>query len=254
MKKIFYSALAFAMVACNSPKADEEIVMGGTIDISVTRSEEVTDGATDGTTEGRLIIDTPTAEDLKLDIIGQEQTYSWTTLAEFKSEISRGLTFKAAPYTVILSHGEKGVEGYSKPYFEGSCEIEVPGYGLSAKAEVVVALANSIVAIATTSNFDGYFQQQTFKVITENSKEGIEWNAESEEMLFLNAGAATIKCVVVKPSGNEQTITVDVELKAQTRHTVVFDLPNAGSAEFTVKFDGEIVDYVDSDFEMNDNA
>ena len=224
--------------------------MGGTIDISVTRSEEVTDGATDGTTEGRLIIDTPTAEDLKLDVIGQEQTYSWTTLAEFKSEISRGLTFKAAPYTVILSHGEKGVEGYNKPYFEGSCEVEVPGYGLSAKAEVVVALANSIVAITTTPNFDGYFQQQTPKFTIRD----IEWNAESEEMLFLNAGAATIKCVVVKPSGNEQTITFDVELKAQTRHTVVFDLPNAGSAEFTVKFDGEIVDYVNSDFEMNDNA
>ena len=224
--------------------------MGGTIDISVTRSEEVTEGTTEGATEGRLTIDAPAAEELKLEIIGQEQSYSWATLEDFKNEIARGLTFKAAPYTVVLSHGEKGVEGYNKPYFEGSCEIEVPGYGLSAKAEVVVTLANSIVAIATTPNFDGYFHKETPKFTIR----GIEWNAESEEMLFLNAGAATIKCDVVKPSGNKQTITFDVELKAQTRHTVVFDLPNAGSAEFTVQFDGEIVENIESDFEMNDNA
>ena len=67
-------------------------------------------------------------------------------------------------------------------------------------------------------------------------------------------GVATIKCEVVKPSGNQQTITVDVELKAQTRHTVVFDLPNAGSAEFAVQFDGEIVETKEEEFEMNDNA
>ena len=73
-------------------------------------------------------------------------------------------------------------------------------------------------------------------------------------MLFLNAGVATIKCEVVKPSGNQQTITVDVELKSQTRHTVVFDLPNAGSAEFAVQFDGEIVETKEEEFEMNDNA
>ena len=246
MKKIIYSALAFAMIACNSPKVNDEVEMVGTLNISVTRSESVEDPAA----EGRTTITTPAVEELAVEVTGNSETYSWATLGDFNADVARGFTFKAAPYTLFLSYGEKGVEGYNKPYFEGSTQVEIQGYGLTTTANVEVALANSIVAIATTSNFDGYFQQETPKF----SVNGIEWNSASKDMLFLNPGTTTIKCDVVKPSGNKQTITLDVELKAQTRHTVVFDLPNAGSAEITVKFDSEILNYNEEEFEMNDNA
>ena len=250
MKKLIYLLLAIATVACTSSKESGCVKMDGegTIEIAATRSDEVGDT----TTEGRTKIATPAVEELAVVISGNGETFEWSTLAEFKKEAGRGLTFKTAPYTVTLSHGEKVegvmVEGYGKPYFEGSTTVEVPGYGLSATAEVVVALANSILAITTTPNFDGYFQQAPPKFTVRK----IEWNAESAEMLFLNPGVATIECVVVKPSG--KTLTVDVELKAQTRHTAVFDLPNAGSTEVTVKFDNEILETKVEEFEMNDEA
>lgn len=227
-------------------------MVGGTIEISATRSDEVGD---ETATEEGFKIDMPAVEELAVEILGNGETFSWATLKDFQEEAGRGLTFKTnpetgTPYTVTLSHGEKGVEGYGKPYFEGSTEVVVPGYSLSAKAVVEVALANSILVITTTSNFDGYFQQAPPKF----SVKGIEWNAESEEMLFLNAGVATIECEVVKPSGKKQTLTVDVELKSQTRHTAVFDLPNAGSAEVVVTFDNEKTKVDAGEFEMNDNA
>jgi hypothetical protein len=245
MKKIIYLALAFAMTACVSPKGEEQTVVGGSIEITPATRSEVTD-----TVEGRTTIAVPAAEDLAVEITGNNQTYTWATLADYVAEAARGIWFHSSAHTVKLTYGVLGEEGYGKPYFEGSTTVEVPGYKLSVEAQVEVALANSIVNIDTTAQFDGYFQQSTPKFVVK----GIEWNEKSEDMLFVNPGKATITCDVVKPSGNAQTLTVEVTLNPSTRHTVVFDLDTAGSAEFVVLFDNQIVEIVESEFEMNDNA
>lgn len=244
MKKLIYLALAVAMTACVSPKGEEQVALG-TIDIAPATRSEVTD-----TTEGRLTIAVPAVEDLAVEITGNNQTYNWPTLADYLAEAARGILFHSSAHTVTLSHGVRGEEGYNKPYFEGSTTVDVPGYKLSVEAQVEVALANSIVNIDTTAEFDGYFQQSTPKFVIK----GIEWNEESEEMLYVNAGTTTITCEVVKPSGNAQTLSVEVTLKPSTRHTIVFDLDTAGSAEFVVRFDNQIVEIVEEEFEMNDNA
>ncbi|MBE6175336.1 MAG: DUF4493 domain-containing protein [Rikenellaceae bacterium] len=245
MKKILFAiALALVATACNNNEG-EQALQQGSISIEVTTRGEV-----DNTTSANTVVleSAPAANELKVEIAGNDNTYTWDTLAEFNKAVGNGFTFTSAPYTVTLSHGEKGVEGWSKPYFEGSTTVEVPMYGLSAEASVLVVLANSIVAIDTTSNFDGYFSEATFTI------NDMAWDAAKEEHLFANAGEATIACTAKRPTGSDITLTQKVTLKPTTRHTILFDLDTVGKAAVTITFDDEIVATEELEFELNENA
>ena len=245
MKKILFAiALAVVATACHTHEGGD--VEFGKIDIRVATRSEVSES-----NENKLVLSeslVPKADDLKVEIVGNDNTFAWASLAEFNEAVSGGLKFVAAPYSVTLSYGEKGAEGWSKPYFEGSTSVDVPMYGLTAEANVEVALANSIVAIETTEQFDGYFPQSSFKV------KGIAWEADREEMLFMNAGEVKITCEAVRQTGSTTTLESTITLKPTTRHTVVFDLSTAGNAKVKVVFDGEIVETIELEFELNENA
>ena len=241
MRKIFFAiALASMAVACHTNDSTAEV---GSIAINAATRSEVTDS-----TEGRFILaDAPAAENLKVEIVGDGKTQTWATLAEFNTA-NEGLRFISAPYAITLSYGEKGVEGWSKAYYEGSTSVEVPMYGLTAEAYIEVILQNSIVAIEATDNFKGYFPQRTFKV------KNIEWDAAKEELLFLNAGNVKVTCEAVSQTGKASTFETVVTLKSTTRHTVLFDLSTAGNAKVDVTFDGQLVEVVEQEFELNENA
>ena len=244
MKKILFAiALAVVATACNN--FSDEAVQVGTISIEAATRNEV-----DNTTQSNTtVLDCAPAEnELKVEIVGNGNTYTWENLTAFNNAIESGLKFTSAPYTVTLSHGEKGVEGWSKPYFEGSTSVEVPMYGLSVEAAVQVVLANSIVAIDTTPNFNGYFSEASFTV---NS---IKWEAAKSEHLFVNTGEATITCTAKRPTGSDITLTQTVTLKPTTRHIVRFDLETAGSTAVTITFDDAIVATEELEFELNDEA
>ena len=244
MKKILFAiALAVVATACHNNEGNNTIELGKVVINAATRSE------INSSEEGKFTLtNLPTTEELKVEIVGNGATHSWATLAEFNTAVSEGLTFTSAPYTITLSHGEKGAEGWSKPYFEGSTNVEVPMYGLTAEANVEVVLANAIVAIKTTEQFDGYFPQSSFKV------KNIEWVADKEEMLFVNTGEVKITCEAVRQTGKTTTLESIVTLKPTTHHTVVFDLSTAGNAEVKVTLDDKIVEVVEQEFELNENA
>ena len=205
----------------------------------------------DSNNASKLVLDEaliPQAKDLKVEIEGKGTTQTWATLAEFEQAVSEGLTFASAPYSITLSHGENGAEGWSKPHFEGKTTVEVPMYGLTAEANVEVALTNSIIAIETTELFDGYFPTSSFKI---NS---FDWDNEKQEMLFMNVGEVTITCEAIRTTGSTSNLESKVQLKASTRHKVVFDLSTAGKAVVNVIFDDEIVETIELDVELNENA
>ncbi|MBR4970133.1 MAG: DUF4493 domain-containing protein [Alistipes sp.] len=243
MRKILFAiTLAVVATACHTNEGDNTAEIGSIAINAATRSE-VTDS-----TEGRFILaDAPAAENLKVEIVGDGKTQTWATLAEFNTA-NEGLRFISAPYAITLSYGEKGVEGWSKAYYEGSTSVEVPMYGLTAEAYIEVILQNSIVAIEATDNFKGYFPQRTFKV------KNIEWDAAKEELLFLNAGNVKVTCEAVSQTGKASTFETVVTLKSTTRHTVLFDLSTAGNAKVDVTFDGQLVEVVEQEFELNENA
>ena len=261
MKKILFAiALAVVATACHTNEESSNVQLFGKIAINATTRSEANDG---NTSEAKFNLQNwgivPSVNDLKVEISGNGTTYSWENLIAFNQEndipgadkSDKNLLFPATQHTVTLSHGEKGVQGWSKPYFEGSTTVEVPGYELLANAQIEVVLANSIVAIDTTDDFNGYFKQSTFTI------NGIEWSAENienHELLFVNPGEATIKCQATRQTGSVIELQKVVELKPTTRHTILFDLSTAGNAVVKITFDGEIEEEIELEVELNDKA
>ena len=245
MKKILF-ALAFAVVATACHTNDSATLKEGQIIINAsTRSDVGSDDTSKIVLDDALV---PETKNLKVEIKNNEATQTWATLAEFEQAQNEGLSFVSGLHTITLSYGEKGVEGWSKPYFEGSTTVDVPMYGLSVDADIVVALANSIITVETTEQFDGYFPTSSFKI------NDIDWDASKGEMLFMNTGEVSVICNAVRTTGSTATFESKLQLKASTRHKVIFDLSTAGKAVVNITFDDEIVETVELEFELNENA
>ena len=246
MKKILFAlALAVVATACHTNEGGD-VPFGKIVINTATRSE-----VSDANTASKLVLDealVPSTKDLSVEIKNGENVQNWATYTEFSNVLDEGLTFVSGLHTITLSYGEKGVEGWSKPYFEGVATVDVPMYGLSVYADILVALANSIVTIDTTEQFDGYFPTSSFKV------NGIDWDASKQEMLFMNTGEVSVTCEAVRTTGAVATFESKLQLKASTRHKVVFDLSTAGKAEVNIIFDDEEVETVELEFELNENA
>jgi hypothetical protein len=246
MKKILFAiALAIVAVACHTKEGDE--VQFGKITINTSTRSEVSEA----NTTSKTVLDealVPSTKDLKVEIEGNGTTQTWATFSEFEQALDEGLTFASGPHTITLSYGEKGVEGWSKPYFEGKSVVDVPKYGLSIEANILVALANSIITIETTEQFDGYFPTSSFKI------NGTDWDPSKKEMLFMNTGEVSVICNAKRTTGADATFESKLQLKASTRHKVVFDLSTAGKAVVNITFDDEIVEVVELDVELNENA
>ena len=245
MKKILFAlALAVVATACHTNEGGE--VKVGKIAINAATRSDVSENSDNKFVLNESLV--PSADDLKVEIVGNDNTFTWATLAEFNEAVSNGLAFTSASYNVTLSYGEKGVEGWSKPYFEGSTSVEVPQYNLSVDANIEVILLNSIIAIETTDNFNGYFPTSSFKI------NGIEWDSTKEEMLFMNVGEVTISCEAIRQTGTTTTLESVVTLKPPTRHNVVFDLTTVGNTKVNISFDDTIVETIELEFELNENA
>ena len=230
MKKILFAiALAVVATACNHKEGDYTAQVGKIAIEAVTRGEVDNNISS---ADNKFVLNSelvPVANDLKVDIVGNNETFSWATLAEFNIE-NENLTFASAPYTITLSYGEKGVEGWSKPYFEGVTTVEVPQY------------------VETTDNFNGYFPESSFKI------NGFDWDSTKAELLFMNAGEVTISCEATRQTGTKTNLETKVTLKPATRHTVKFDLSTAGKATVNIIFDDELEEVIELDFELNDKA
>ena len=247
MKKILFAiALAVVATACHTNEGDTtDAAQAGTIVINAATRNDIASSSEDGRF---YLTDVPAVEELQIKIEGNGETMSWATLADFNAALAEGLRFISAPYTITLWYGEKGAEGWSKPYFEGSASVEVPMYALTAEANIEVSLQNSIVAVEATDEFNGYFPQTSFKV------KNFTWEAEKGESLYLNVGSVKVTCEAVSQTGKEQIFETIVTLKQATRHRVVFDLSTAGSAKVNIIFDDNVVEEVELEFELNENA
>ena len=246
MKKILL-AIALAVVATACHTSENEALQIGKIAINATTRAEVNEA----NTTGKTVLDeslVPAAKDLMVEISGNGTTQTWATYPEFEQALDDGLTFASGLHIITLAYGEKGVEGWSKPYFEGKSVVDVPMYGLTVNADILVALANSIVTVETTEQFDGYFPKSSFKI------NEIDWDASKGEMLFMNTGEVSIVCNAERTTGAAATFESKLQLKASTRHKIIFDLSTAGKVIVNITFDDEIVETIELEFELNENA
>ena len=255
MRKFFTIASLFALAlsACSKESAKGDEKGEGQVSISCVTTTVVDD------TRANVSCTTPAAEDFSLKIDGVDHTYtaSYATIAEFNSgdNYLHNGTFKAT-----VSAGDIAEEGYDKATFAGSAEFVVEPRK-STEVEVTATIANALVKVEVTDNFKTYFAGgHTLKLTT---AAGNEFDVtEQTEPLFIAPESFTISGTAVKQpnqSGAEgTTVTLpeykNSEAKAQTLYTVKLDVENAGSAQLTITLNETLVESIDIEQELNDNA
>lgn len=255
MRKFFTIASLFALAlsACSkeSVKGDEK--GEGQVLISCVTITEVDD------TRANVSCTTPAAEDFSLKIEGVDHTYTadYATIAEFNegdNYLHNG-TFKAT-----VTAGDIAEEGYDKATFVGGAEFSVEARE-NTEVEVTAKIANALVKVEVTDNFKKYFEGgHTLKLTT---AAGNEFDVTEQTVpLFIAPESFTVSGAAVKQpnqSGAEGTTVAlpeykNTEAKAQTLYTVKLDVENAGSAQLTVTLNDTLVESIDIDQELNDNA
>lgn len=254
MRKFFTiaSLAALMLSACSKDEVRSEQEGKGQVTISCVATTAVDD------TRANISCTTPTAEDFALTIEGVDHTYSrnYASIAEFNEDnyLHNG-TFKA---TVVA--GDIADEGFQKVAFEGSEEFTVDARK-NTNVSVTANIANAIVKVETTENFEKYFEGGHSLKLTTAAGNEFDVTAQ-EELLFIAPESFTISGTATKQSaqsGAEGVVVTLPEYKpesvaAQTLYTVKFDVEKAGSATLNITLNETLVESIDIEQELNDNA
>ena len=256
MRKFFTIASLFALTlsACSkeSVKGDEK--GEGRVTISCVTTTEVDD------TRANVSCTTPAADDFSLRIEGVGHTYSadYATIADFNENDNNSL--RNGNFKATVTAGDIAEEGYDKATFVGSEEFAVEARK-NTEVEITATIANALVKVEVTDNFKTYFPGGYNLKLT--TAAGNEFDVtEQTEPLFIAPGAFTVSGTAVKQpnqSGAEGTTVALPEYKnnvakAQTLYTVKLDVESVGSAQLTITLNDTLVESIDIDKELNDNA
>lgn len=218
----------------------------------------------------------PKTKELGLRIESADPTYdflqSWATAALYDPHND---WLWATEYTVTLFSGEEYVgidaipEGVDLPYFEGSARLHVLAGIEPTDARIKVRAMNTIVRIAFTDRFKGYFANgATFWLKTAAGTEfKVGYTAEDpaapEIYHYIRPAAFTISGEATKqrPSATlpAQTVqfadTVNDAPEASTLYTYTFDISEAGHTdEVVITLNNTPIRTEIIDEELNDDA
>lgn len=253
MRKFFTlaSLVALSMVACTNEESKGEVNEKGSVnfDISVKSDVEVTT---------RVSCTTPEVGDFKLKIEGVSHTYAedYETIAEFNEENHLyGGTYKAT-----VTAGDVAEEGYDKATFVGVKEFVVEARQKT-EVEITAYIANTLVKVETTEAFNNYFVGGHSLELTTNRGNKFDVTAQAEP-LFIEPKTFVINGTAVKQanqSGAEGATITLPEYKmenpqAQTYYTIKFDVKDAGRATLEITINDDVVESIDIEQELNDNA
>lgn len=208
-------------------------------------------------TRANISCTTPAAEDFALEIEGVGHTYSkeYASIAEFNADNYLHL----GNYKATVVAGDIAEEGFNKPSFVGSEEFVVEARK-DVNVEITASIANAIVKVETTENFERYFEGGHTLTLTTAAGNEFPITAQSD-LLFIAPANFTISGTATKQaaqSGKEGAVVElaydATEVAAQTLYTVKFDVAEAGSATLTITLNETLVESIDIDQELNDNA
>ncbi|MBP3482964.1 MAG: DUF4493 domain-containing protein [Alistipes sp.] len=247
------SAMLLSVLSC-SRTADEASGFGS-ICIAGRSTTEVS--VKNGTSQQEATVEIP---DLALpdegafavsitDKEGTEQT--WASLTEF-GEGNR--YFAEGDYTVRLSAGDIEDEGFDKPFFTGESTVHVTAR-TQATATVTTHIGNSLAIIECTDNFSGYFTTASF-TLTTAAGYSEEMTMPMDKPLFIRPQPFSITCKATKQTGEEIALPVQIfrDIAPRTRYTIRFDVADAGAGTVRIELDDTLVEEVEIDAELNDNA
>ena len=255
MRKFFTIASLFALAlsACSKESTNGVVKGEGQVSISCVTTTEVDD------TRANVSCTTPAAEDFSLKIEGVGHTYTadYATIAEFNegdNYLYNG-NFKAT-----VTAGNIAEEGYDKATFVGSENFTVNPRE-NTEVSITATIANAMVKVEVTDNFKAYFPGGYALELTTAAGNHFDVTSQTEP-LFIAPESFTVSGTAVKQpnqSGAEGTIVAlpeykNSEAKAQTLYTVKLDVENAGSAQLTITLNDTLVESIDIEQELNDNA
>ena len=255
MRKFFAiaSLAALTLSACSNESPKSEMEGEGQVVINCAVATQVD--------ETRAYIDctTPAAEEFELTIDGVSHTYTadYDTIAEFNEGDNY---LHSGSYKATVVAGDVTNEGYDKAVFVGSAEFSVEPRK-NTEVEVTAYIANALVKVEVTEAFETYFVGgHTLKLTTAAGNE-FDVTAQTEP-IFIAPAAFTISGTAVKQPNQSGAEGTEVALpeykneaaKAQTVHTVKFDVENAGRATLTITLNDTLVESIDIEQELNDNS
>ena len=258
MKKFFAiaSLLALTLSACSDDVAQSEQKGEGRVTIGCVAAINVV--------ETRTYVDctTPTAEDfaLKIEGVGHTYTADYATIAEF-NDGNNYLHLGSYKATVVA--GDITEEGYDKATFVGSANFTVEARK-NTEVDITAYIANALVKVEVTENFKNYFVGGYELKLT--TAAGNEFDVtEQTEPIFIAPNTFTIGGTATKqpnqPGAEGAKATVVTlpnyapeNVAAQTLYTVKLDVENAGGATLTITLNDTLVESIDIEQELNDNA
>ena len=254
MRKFFTIASLFALTlsACSEEATNGEQKGEGRVTIDCVATTTVDD------TRANVSCTTPAAEDFTLKIEGVSHTYTadYANIAEFNADnyLNNG-TYKAS-----VVAGDVNEEGYDKATFAGSAQFTVEPRQETA-VSVTATIANALVKVEVTEAFKNYFVGgYELKLAT---AAGNEFDVTKQTApIFVAPTSFTVTGTAVKQanqSGAEGTVVTLPEYKmekaaAQTLYTVKLDVENAGGAKLTITLNDTLVETIEIEQELNDNA
>lgn len=252
MKKFFAfaSLLALTLSACTEKEPQSEQKGEGQVTITLATSAEVD-------TRAQISCTTPELADFALQIegVGYDYAKEYASISEFNAD--NYLRFGQYRATVVA--GDVMNEGYDKATFVGSQEFSVAARKHT-NVEITAHIANALVVVETTEAFDNYFVGgRTLKLTTAAGNE-FDVTAQSEP-LFVAPESVVVTGTAIKQSaqsGAEGAVVAlpeyELEVAAQTLYRVKFDVEQAGGATLTISLNDELVESIDIEQELNDNA
>lgn len=255
MKKFFAfaSLLALTLSACSDDVAQSEQKGEGRVTIGCVAATNVVD------TRANVNCTTPPVEDFALTIEGVGHTYTadYATIAEF-NEGDNYLHLGSYKATVVA--GDINEEGYDKATFVGSANFTVEARK-NTDVKITATIANTLVKVEVTDAFKTYFAGGHALKLTTAAGNEFDVTAQTEP-IFIAPDSFTIGGTATKQpnqSGAESNAVALPEYKmenaaAQTLYTVKFDVENAGGATLTITLNDTLVESIDIEQELNDNA
>lgn len=186
----------------------------------------------------------PVADDFTLVIKDAASATVWSGKI---SEWDAATSLLAGNYTVTASYGDLEEEGFDKPYFFGAADFAVNG-GETKAVSVSVSLANTVVTISCSDDFNNYYKDYTFRLTRDGSDIAVFPKGETKAA-FLDAYKFSLEGTIDGKTFEPRNF---VNLDAATAYKILFDVSNVGGTTINITFKDQTVPVELGDYELND--
>ena len=209
----------------------------GTMNLNLVASSELIelgDSAVKAAT--RVIDNVPEVNDFELYMYNVSGSLAahWNSFSQFDPEQK----ITAAQYKLKACYGKQEEEGYNRPYYEGTTDIQIRDREVTT-AEIVCKLANTKLTVNCSEAVKKYFSTFSMNVV---SAQGTKIAISKEESLpiYLQPGTIILTAEFKKQNGTEGKVELlrVTDSRAQQHYVVGVDVNNGevGGATLNVTY------------------